>query len=337
MSYLIIALKIILIEYCILFFHEFLHYIASLILGFKANSFYLIPFNIYKDNSKYRFKIDFPSDSFYTSRLHFNSINLYSKLEYNILLTKLRLYFWIGPIFDFVIFVILFSVGVSEISYSYLALVSLIHFSISTINFFNTDGKYVIGAKEDKRVAFDVIRNYTICGNGKVSYKTKVIMTDMHMEIAENNIIEHFDVNDLWNFLNNISFYTNSITSYLNQDIFTLHPSTTEFFNTLEKDFDNIKLFDYRQIEKTSISMLYFFIYKKVLNNSFSPNEEISIKVLNGLNNIYYKKLYSLFFNNQVENIEFLLNKDNMPSSFYSREGYKKLLTNLINIYNKNN
>ena len=106
MSYLIIALKIILIEYCILFFHEFLHYIASLILGFKATSFYLIPFNIYKDNSKYKFKIDFPSDSFYSSRLHFNSINLYSKLEYNILLTKLRLYFWIGPIFDFVIFVI---------------------------------------------------------------------------------------------------------------------------------------------------------------------------------------------------------------------------------------
>lgn len=333
MNYLIIAFKIFIIEYFILFIHEFIHYIASLILGFKTTSFYLIPFNIYKDKSKFNFKIAYLKDISITSRLHFNSINLSSKLEYNILLKKLRAYFWLGPIFDFIIFVILFSIGVSNISYSFLALVSLIHFSISTLNFFNSDGKYAIGSKEDTRIAFDVVRNYTICGNGNVSYNTKGILTDMHMEIAKNISIEPFDVNDLWNFLNNISFYTNSLTSYLNKDIFTLDLSTKKFFNTLQKDFDNIKKYDYRQIEKTSISILYFFIYEKILNKSFTPSEEISDKVYKGLNCAYYQKLYDLFFNNEVKSLDFLLNKYNMPPSLSTNEGHSKLLLNLVNIY----
>ena len=333
MSYLVIAFKIIIIEYSILFIHELIHYIASLILGVKATSFYLIPFNVYKKNSKFNFKIAFMENTSITSRLHFDSINLSSKLQYNILSRKLRIYFWLGPIFDFAIFVILFSIGVSKISYSYLALVSLIHFAVSTINFFNSDGKYAIGLKEDERIAFDTISNYTICGNGKVSYKTKSIMTDMHMEIAKNITIEPFDVNDLWNFLNNISFYTNSLISYLNKDIFTLDSSAIDFFNTLEKDFDNIKKYDYRQVEKTSISLLYFFIYKKIMNNSFIPDEEIGKKVFNGVQNTYYKKLYSLFFNNETENIDFLLNEENIPPSCSTREGYNKLLLNLVNIY----
>lgn len=337
MSYLIIAFKIFIIEYSILIIHELIHYIASLILGFKTTNFYLIPFSIYKRNSKVSCRITLFKDNFITSRLHFNSINLSSKLEYNILLKKLRLYFWLGPIFDFIIFIILFSIGVSKISYSYLALVSLIHFSISTINFFNSDGKYAIGSKEDSRIAFNVVRDYTLCGNGEVSYNTKGILTDIHMEIANNTSIEPFDVNDLWDFLNNISFYTNSLISYLNKDIFTLNPSTKIFFNTLQKDFDNIKKYDYRQVEKTSIAILYYLIYEKILNESFIPSEEISYKVYNGLNNIYYQKLYNLFFNNEVKSIEFLLNEENMPPSISTYAGYSKLLINLINIYKDKN
>ncbi len=336
MSYVIIAFKIFIIEYCILFIHELIHYIASLILRFKTTSFYIIPFHLYKENSKYKFKVAFLDDNFITSRLHFDSINLSSKFEYSILLKKLRIYFWLGPVFDFLIFITLFSIGVSNISYSYLALISLIHFSISTLNFFNSDGKYAIGLKEDKRIAFDIIRNYSICGNGDVSYATKGILTDMYMEIAKNISIEPFDVNDLWNFLNNISFYTNSLISYLNKDIFTLDSSTIDFFNTLEKDFDDIKKYDYRQVGKTSISMLYYLIYKKILDSSFIPTEELSKKIINGLPHNYYKNLYNLFFHNKIEKMEYLLNKENMPPSIYTIEGTSKLLLNLVNIYNNN-
>lgn len=333
MNYFIIAFKIIIIEYFILFIHELIHYIASLLLKFKTTSFYLIPFNIYKEKSKYKFKIAVLDTNFITSRLHFDSINLYYKFEYSILLNKLRVYFWIGPIFDFIIFVILFSIGVSNVSYSYLALISLIHFAISTFNFFNNDGKYAIGLKEDNRIAFDIVRNYSICGNGKVSYKSKGILTDIYIEIAKNITIEPFDVNDLWNFLNNISFYTNSLLSYLNKDIFTLDPSTIDFFNILMKDFDNIKKYDYRQVEKTSISLLYYFIYKKIIDTSFTPNEELSNKVFKGLNHSYYKNIYLLFFNNKINNLDYLLKEKNMPPSIYTIEGQSKLLINLVNIY----
>lgn len=336
MSYLIIGLKIFIIEYSLLFIHELIHYIASLILKFKTTSFYIIPFNIYIENSNYKFKIAFLNNDFITSRLHFNSINLSSKFEYSLLLKKLRIYFWLGPIFDFLIFVILFSIGVSNVSYSYLALVSLIHFSLSTVNFFNSDGKYAIGLKEDKRIAFDIIRNYSICGNGNISYATKGILTDMHMEVSKDISISPFDVNDLWNFLNNISFYTNSLISYLNKDIFTLHPSTLDFFNRLEEDFDDIKKYDYRQVEKTSISLLYYLIYKKILDSSFIPNEELSNKIIKGLTHNYYKNLYLLFFKNKIKNIDYLLSKENMPPSIYTIEGHSKLLLNLVNIYNNN-
>ena len=308
MNYFIIAFKIIIIEYFILFIHELIHYIASLLLKFKTTSFYLIPFNIYKEKSKYKFKIAVLDNNFITSRLHFDSINLYYKFEYSILLNKLRVYFWLGPIFDFIIFVILFSIGVSSVSYSYLALISLIHFAISTLNFFNNDGKYAIGLKEDNRIAFDIVRNYSICGNGNVSYKSKGILTDIYIEIAKNITIEPFDVNDLWNFLNNISFYTNSLLSYLNKDIFTLDPSTIDFFNILMKDFE-------------------------IIDTSFTPNEELSNKVFKGLNHSYYKNIYLLFFNNKINNIDYLLKEKNMPPSIYTIEGQSKLLINLVNIY----
>ena len=334
MVYLTLVLKVFIIEYFILFIHEFIHYIYSLFLGLRVNNFHLIPFTIYKKNSKFTFKINILEDNFTTSRLDFNAINLSSKLEYNILLKKLLIYFWIGPLFDFITFILLFCIGVSNISFSYLILVSLIHFSISTINFFNSDGKYAIGIKEDSKIAFDVVRNFTLCGNGSVSSKTKSIMTDIHMDISKNTSIEPFDVNDLWNFLNNISFYTNSLLSYLNHDIHNLDYTTINFFNTLEQDFYVIKKYDYRQLEKTSISLLYYFIYKKILNNTFTPDENISIEMLNYLNN-YYKKLYTLYFHDKVENIDFLLDKSNMPTFISTREGYSKLLLNLINIYKK--
>ncbi|WP_288221158.1 hypothetical protein [uncultured Clostridium sp.] len=334
MNYLITAFKIIIIEYLILFFHELVHYISALFLGFKTSNYYLIPFNLEKNKSKLKLKILLFKDNFITSKIHFNSISISSKLQYNILLKKIRFFFFIGPIFDFIIFVALFSIGVTKIEYSYLALIALIHFSLSTINFFNSDGKYAIGAKEDTRIAFDVVRNYTLCGNGEVSHASKRILTDFHMEISENITIDTFDVNDLWNFLNNLSFYTNSLLSYLNNDILTLHSSTSTFFESIIKDYDNIKVYDYRQVEKTSLSILYYFIYLKILNKDLTINDNILQKIYDGLKIPYYNKLYNLYFNNEIENISYLRNENNMPPSVSSCEGYRKLLLNLINLYN---
>lgn len=334
MNLILTTFKIILIEYLILFFHEIVHYLASLMLGFKSSGFYLIPFNLYKKDSKFKIKILIFKDNFITSKIHFNSIKVSSKLGYNILIKKLRIFFWVGPIFDFLIFIILFSIGVSKIEYSYLALISLIHFSLSTLNFFNSDGKYAIGSKEDKRIAFDIIRNHTICGNGIVSNESQRILTDMHIEIAENINLDSFDVNDLWNFLNNISFYTNSLLSYLNKDLLLLHPSTLKFLSSLENDFDNIKKYDYRQVEKTSLSLLYYFIYKKLLDISFNPKSDILDKVYKGLNSDYYKRMLLLYFNNETIYLKYLSNEDNIPPIISSSEGYNKLLINLINLYN---
>ena len=101
-------------------------------------------------------------------------------------------------------------------------------------------------------------------------------------------------------------------------------------------DFDDIKKYDYRQVGKTSISMLYYLIYKKILDSSFIPTEELSKKIINGLPHNYYKNLYNLFFHNKIEKMEYLLNKENMPPSIYTIEGTSKLLLNLVNIYNNN-
>lgn len=333
MSYLLTFIKILLIEYLILFLHEFVHYISAKFLGFKVSSYYLIPFNFEKIKSRFRFKILLFEDNFVTSKLHFNSITIPSRLKYNIILKKLRVFFFIGPIFDLIVFISLFSIGVTKVQYSYFILISLIHFSLSTINFFNSDGKYAIGAKEDSRIAFDVVRSCSLCGNGEVSYESKRILTDYHMEISENITIDKFDVNDLWNFLNNISFYTNSLLSYLNNDILSLHPSTHNFFDSIIEDYDNIKLYDYRQVEKTSISILYYLIYLKISNQTYSINDDIIKKISSDLKITYYNKLFNLYFNNEVNNISYLNNELNMPAFISSSYGYRKLLLNLIYLY----
>lgn len=333
MQYLIIFLKVFIIEYLIIFLHEFSHYIVSLFLGFKCSFYHVIPFTFYKDGTKFKFKLKPLIQGNMTSRLHFNSIKISSKIEYNILLKKLKIFFWIGPIFDFIVFILLFCVGVSNANYSYLALISLIHLSITTLNFFNSDGKYAIGSKEDERIAFDLVRSFTICGNGEIPYESKRIITDIHMEIAENITLEKFDVNDLWNFLNNISFYTNSLLSFLNKDLLTVHSSTFNFFESLINDFDNIKKYDYRQVEKTSISIIYYFIYKKLNDKDFNPDEKIINKVYDGCNSIYFRKLFDLYFNFNKNDIEYLIDENNMPNFTSHCEGYNKLLINIINLY----
>lgn len=331
LQYIIIFFKIFIIEYTILFLHEFCHYIVSLFFGFKCSYYHLIPFTLYKKDSKFKFKLIPPLQGNTTSKLCFDSLKISSKIEYNLLLKKLQVFLWVGPIFDFIVFIALFCIGVKYTDYSYFILISLIHLSITTLNFFNSDGKYAIGSAEDKRIAFDLVKDFTICGNNEVAYESKRILTDMHMEISENIILEKFDVNDLWNFLNNISFFTSSLLSFLNNDILNVHPVTFKFFENLIRDFDNIKEYDYRQTEKTSISIIYFFIYKKLQNKDFYPNEEIINKIYSSCNSTYFRKLFDLCFNSNINNIDFLTNEDNMPNYISHYQGHNKLLLNILN------
>lgn len=332
MDYFIIILKIIILEYLIIIAHELIHVITALLMKLKPTYIYIIPFVIHFDNSKFNIKFKPLKEDPVTSRTHFKAVTISSKLNYTILLKKLRFYNYVGPLFDFIIFIILLPFGLVNIQYSYLALLALIHLTISSINFFNSDGKFAIGSKEDTRCAFDLVRSFTICGNGVVPEVSKRILTDIHMEISENIEIEEFDVNDLWNFLNNISFFTNSLLSYLNGDIFKIHNKSFEFFNRLIIDFDKIKLYDYRQEEKTSIAILYYLIYKKISDNTFDiVNFNIpSLKFFTP----YYKELYNLFFNNS-NNLKFLNNNSNLPSYASYCHGYNKLLKNLLTYYVK--
>ncbi|MEO2579912.1 MULTISPECIES: site-2 protease family protein [Clostridium] len=333
LQYLILILKVFIIEYIIIFLHELSHYVVSLFLGFKCSFYHVIPFTLYKDGTKFKFKFKPLIQGDMTSRLHFNSIKISSKIEYNILLKKLKIFLWIGPVFDFTVFILFFCIGVSNVKYSYLALISLIHLSITTLNFFNSDGKYAIGAKEDSRIAFELVRSFTICGNGEIPYESKRILTDTHMEIADGITLEKFDVNDLWNFLNNISFFTNSLLSFLNKDLLIIHPSTLNFFENLINDFDDIKKYDYRQVEKTSIAIIYYFISKKLKEKTFYPDDNIINKVYAGCNSIYFRKLFDLYFNSKNDNIEYLINEKNMPNYISHCEGYNKLIINIINLY----
>ncbi|WP_207729506.1 hypothetical protein, partial [Clostridium gallinarum] len=311
------------------------HYITSLLLGFKLSTFYMIPFNFNQNDKKWKLNFLLFKDNFITNKLHFNSISISSKTKYNILLKKLRVYYWIGPIYDFIIFVLLFSIGISKLEYSYLALTSLIYFCLATINFFNEDGKYAIGSKEDTRIAFDTVRSFTLCGDDEVSDESKRILTDYHIEISKNISINTFDVNNLWDFLNNLSFYTNSLLSYINNDILSLHSSIYIFFNNLIYDYDNIKSLDYRQIEKTSISLLYYFIYLKITDTRYTPNDDILDKIYNNLNSTYHKNLYELYFNNKTDYKNYLYTPQNIPSNFSFCNGYKKLIIKILDSYKK--
>lgn len=335
MIYLITLIKIIILLYFIIIIHESIHYIVSLFLKFKISSIYIIPFFIYKKNSHIKLKIIFDKSIFTTSFLNFKVNEVTSKLEYLILLKKLQFLFIIGTVFDFSIFIFLFIFGVTNLNYSYFSLIALIYLCIYSIHFFNYDGKFTIGSNEDERIAFDIIRNFTICGNGYISYRSKKILTDIYINISNNIEINSFDVNDLWNFLNNISFFSNTLLSYLNNDIFNIHINNIYFLESLINDFDNIKKYDCRQINKVCISIIYFSIYKKIINKDFSVTKALEEKILKNCNSLYHKKLYLLYFNDEINNIPYLKNPLNIPYVNCLDLGQNKLLLNIVNLYNK--
>lgn len=329
-------IKAFLIEYILIFCHELVHLIFSILLGFKISFFHVVPFTIYKKSNNISINLKPRYESGFTGRLHFNSCKLTSSLDYSKLIKKLKVFLWVGPIFDFTMFIALFVLGVSLKDSLYLAIAALLHLTIASITFFNSDGKYSIGATEDSRVAYDLVNAFTLCGNGLVKDETKRIMTDKHIEVSQSINWDSFEVYDLWNFLNNISFYRNSLCSYLNDDLLSLDDKTEYFMETLISDFDKIKDLDYRQVPKTSISILIYYIYRKLQYKSFIPDETIVIKAIKGCNSIYYRTLYDYYFNEENIDInnskDFLLNEDNMPLFAHNCPGYSKFFYNIVNL-----
>lgn len=336
MFYIVLFVKSLLLEYILIFSHELIHMICSFFLRFKISFFHVIPFTIYKKTNGIGINLKPRYESGCTGRLHFDCENLYNDVDYLILLKKLKIFFWVGPIFDFTIFIILFVLGISYNNLFYLTITSIIHFCVASITFFNSDGKYSIGAKEDSRIAFDLVRIFTLCGSGVVNDSTKRVMTDAHIEISRNIHWTCFEIDDLWNFLNNISFYTNSIYSYLNGDLLYLDDKTENFMESLITDFDKIKKFDYRQVSKTSISILMYYIYRKIQYVNFTPNKDMVTKIINGCNSVYYKNLYQYYFN--YENIDidyyknFLNSEENMPLISNNCPGYNKIFFKLVSL-----
>lgn len=331
MNYIYTLLKIILLEYLIIIFHEFLHYIVAKFLNLKTSLIYIIPFKIYKDNSKYKLSLVNPKKILVTSYQHFESLEVKSIKEKDDLLRKLNFYLFISPIFDLLIFIVLFLLGINIISLSYLALLSLIHFFIATINFFNSDGKYAIGSSEDERISFTLIRYFTICGNTKVSLATKDYFTNYHKEIANDVVYDSFDVNDLWNFLNSLSFYEDSLLSYLNKDISYLDPSTINFYELLIEDYYKIKELDYRQIKKVSTSLIFYYIYRNINNLETALEKSFIDDILVDCNSSYFEYLYNSYYNQTLSNINYLKNPINIPMPYNISKSYENIILNLVN------
>lgn len=331
MNYIYTLIKIILLQYLIIISHEFLHYAIAKFLKLKTSLIYVAPFKIYKDNSKYKISTVNPKELFITSYQHFDSVEIKSNKEKEYFLKKLNLYLFASPILDLLIFIVLFLLGINIINLSYLALLSIIHFFIATINFFNSDGKYAIGSKEDERISFSLLRYFTICGNTKVSLNTKDYLTTYHKEIANNITYDFFDVNDLWNFLNSLSFYEDSLLSYLNKDISYLDPSTTNFYELLIKDYYKIKELDYRQIKKVSISLIFYFIYKNINNLEANLEKSFLDDILVNCKSAYFKHLYNYYYNEKSSDINYLKTLSNIPMPYSICKSYENIMINLLN------
>lgn len=322
MQYLECLFKIILLQFIIIILHELLHLFIAKLFKFKLQSIYFIPFKFSKRKTfGWDFNIIFNKNFSCTSYSTYLSKKISTSTEYSLLLKKLSIILWSGPIFDFSIFVLLFVIGASSVTHSYLILLSLLHFAISTMNFFNSDGKYAIGSKEDYRIAYNLVSNYTLFSCNHPDDSTKRIMTDKHMKVANDISLAHFNVNDLWNFLNNVSFYTSSLLSYLNKDIYSLHQSTEEFFELLIEDFDLIKELDYRQSSKVCKSIILYLIYKKSCSINFEFPLDLYFKLINNVNDSLYYHLLNYYFegihSDLVVNKKILLNEINKDNSNY--------------------
>jgi len=324
MLYLKSILLIIFIEYLLIISHELIHILSGMINKLKISYIYIYPFIITKKNNK--FKIFFTSKFIFNSSSYtkFKAINIIDEKDYKIKLKVLQKHLLSSYIFDFIIFMSFFLLGLIKINLTFLTMVSIIHFIITTLNFFSFDGKYSIGSIYDERIAFNLILHFTLLCDGKINETTVNFLNKKYLSISKKIIIEKFNVNDLWNYINNLSFFKFHVIFYINGIFTEEDPNIFLFSEMLYKEYENINLLDNRQIKETSeFLILYYtilYINKNDINFSFYEKFLITQKC-----DKYFIDLYKQTKNKSCSASSIL------PKEFAYTNQERKLLINITN------
>lgn len=324
MLYLKSILLIISIEYLLIISHELIHILSGMINKLKISYIYIYPFIITKQNNKFKIfltsKLIFNSSS-YTK---FKSINIIDEKDYKIKLKVLQRHLLSSYIFDFIIFIYFFLLGLIKVNLVLLTMVSIIHFIITTLNFFSFDGKYSIGSIYDERIAFNLILHFTLLCDGKINENTVTFLNKKYLSISKKIIIEKFNVNDLWNYINNLSFFKFYIIFYINGIFNEEDPNLSLFSKMLYEEYDNINLLDNRQIKETSeLLILYYiilYINKNNINFSFYEKFLITQKCDKYFINLYKQTKNKSYFSSPI-----------LPKEFAYTNQERKLLINITN------
>lgn len=330
MNYIIMFFYAFIITYIFIVLHEILHLLCGKFLGFSPSLIYIIPFTIYKSDNHWHIYRKIFINKKCTSYTCYDSIDFNSITHYKKKLTLLRYYLWIGSIFDFSFFSILIMLGLTYPSTLYYLISASLCLGIATLNFFTINGKFAIGSKEDDRIAYILINYFTFRSSSTPANSTKLIMDDLYHNICTNNSQEIFDVHDLWNFLNNISFFTFSLENYLLGNISSIHPNNIKFMNMLINEYNNIVFYDYRQIPKTSKSIITYLIYCSLNNIEINITQALEESILAGCGSIYYKNLYNYFVKSNYSLKDYLINQENLGPVFAPAIGLRKFPLNLL-------
>lgn len=324
MIYLNFILLIISIEYLLIIFHESIHIISGKINKFQISYIYIYPFIILKDNNKY--KLSITNTFLYKSTCHtkYKALNIIDEKDYKFKLKKIQNYLIIPYFFDIVIFIFLFLIGLIKVNLAFLTITSIIHFIIITLNFFSFDGKYSIGSKEDERIAFNLILHFTLLSDGNINSITKLLLNKKLNTISNNIKIEPFNVNDLWNYCNNLNFFKVYTILYINGIFINKNKNLILFSEQIYKDYKSINILDNRQIKETSEFLILYYIYLYINNKDIYNNFYDNILLIKSCHP-YFISLYKQT-KNELENKHYIF-----PKEFIYTNQEKRLLLNIIN------
>lgn len=324
MLYLKFIFLILSIEYILIIFHELIHIIYGKINKLKISYIYIYPFILTKRNNKY--KLYFTKNLLFKSTTHtkFKAINIIDEKDYKSKLKVLQRYLLSPYLFDLVIFISFFLIGLIKVNLAILTMISIIHFIIITLNFFSFDGKYSIGSIYDERIAFNLILKFTLLCDGNINSATKIFLNQKYIFISNKIVIEKFNVNDLWNYINNLTFFKSYIILNINDILYKEDPNIILFSNMLYSEYFNINNLDNRQTKETSEFLILYYILlyinKNAINSEFYDN---SLKF----------QICHPYFINLYKQTKDKINCNNyiLPREFAYTNQERKLLINLIN------
>lgn len=324
MIYLKFIFLIILIEYLLLIFHELIHIFSGKLLKLNLSYIYIYPFVIIKNDNKY--KLSLTKKILFTSTTHtkFESINIIDEKDYKIKLKLLQKHLLSSYIFDLIIFLSFFLIGLIKVNLAILTIISIFHFILVTLNFFSFDGKYAIGSMEDERIAFNLILHFTLLCDGYIDLETKLFIKKKYINISNSILIEKFNVNDLWNYTNNLAFFKYHLILRLN-DIFTMDDNNLILFvDMIYNEYKTINILDFRQCKETSEFLILYYILlyinKLTINNFFYDNSLILEKCHPYFINLYKQTKTNIKFNNFI-----------FPKEFAYTNQEKNLFLTIIN------